>query len=241
MGLALSAIMPTTARRLHSLPLAIACLKQQTCRDVELIVISEDDSALARAEVLTRDAAISTQLIACDRSKSVGAKRNLGCAAARTPWITFWDDDDWCRADRIALTLERTRDDVEIVGSPTMLVRELHGRRRTFIYHYLRPGGTYPERYLVGGTLTFTKRLWELEPFGDQVGEDAWWQMRPRIQTASARQLPADPTLYVAMIHDQNTANKQVPQGDPCWSLWQGDLAGLLGDALAQFEACSAR
>lgn len=231
----ISAIMPTTAKRLRSIPLAIARLAAQLNSEIELVVVSEDSEALAVAgEVAVREH-VAVKLIHLESKLPIGHKRNTACWHAKGEWITFWDDDDWSRADRLRQTIHQMSSAVNIVGSPTMLIHEIvDRRRRTFAYNYKPYDDTYPKRFFVGGTLTFRRSLWEQHQFGDDIGEDAWWQIATQAEPACA--LPADPTLYVAMIHGKNTANTQAPNGDPCWTLWNGDLAALMGADLAAYE-----
>lgn len=235
----LTAIMPTTNQRLATIPLAVRCLAAQRLRDqLELVIVSEDERARAVAMNAAESQNLHARAYSCAPGASIGAKRNLACAEARTPWITFWDDDDWSHPDRLRLTVARMSAPVELIGSQSMLIHELRDpRRRTFRYRYHRTDASYPEWFFVGGTLTFRRARWEVEPFPEDLGEEAWWQMKlgdvPRVE------LPDD--IYVAMIHTTNAANRQAPNGDPAWTQLDGfDLAAFMAGDLPRYEATAA-
>lgn len=238
----LTAIMPTTKYRLDLVPLAIErFIAQKTIipRDqMELVIISEDEEVLDLAETYWK--AISPARLTlrmCPRGLFVGAKRNWACKWAHGDWILFWDDDDWCSDNRIDETAKLFNDDVDLVGSRSMLIHEiLDERRRTFVFEY--PAASFDEQgYFVGGLLAFRRPLWAANPFPAEKfsGEDGWWVLGRLKEGARFAEL-THPELYVAMRHTTNTGNTQTPSGDPWWRPYEGDLAATMEGALPRYE-----
>lgn len=242
---ALTAIMPTSNRRLAFLPLSIGRLAKQSV-DTELIVVSEDLEALETAKLQMTKEGILGEAVLCPKNLTIGAKRNIACAAATSEWITHWDDDDWSRENRLALTLSKIAQNADIVGSSTMLVHELvDSRRRTSVYKYKKreDDDSYPEDYLIGGLLTYKAALWKRLPFDEQelTGEETWWQFKVIKGGARIAKMLEDPTLYVSMLHGKNTAytGTAIPSGDPTMLPWVGDLRSLMGEDLLSWEAAA--
>lgn len=242
-----SAILPTTQRRRTFLPLAFDSLVRQNADDVELIVVTEDTIAFEQAQREFTRTGLPGSAHLTPNGISLGVKRNMACELAQGEWITFWDDDDWSRSDRLDQTRTLCSPDVVLVGSQTMLVHELvDERRRTVAYRYRQPPNdvSYPPKFFVGGLLTFRQELWQRQPFGDdRMGEEAWWQIR--LGTFPAAELTDDPTLYVSMLHGHNTAYQRasLPSGDPTHSPWKdlnslGELMGI--ECLQRYEFAAA-
>jgi GT2 family glycosyltransferase len=93
----ISCIMPTRGRP-DWVRQSLRYFARQDYPERELIVI--DDGADDLADILPPDPRIRHLYIA--RPLSIGAKRNLGCEAARGALIAHWDDDDWYGPDRLS-------------------------------------------------------------------------------------------------------------------------------------------
>jgi glycosyltransferase involved in cell wall biosynthesis len=234
----LSLITPTTSARLAFLPLSIDALRQQDIdkNGIELIIVTEDSEIEAACGVLVPPE-ITLHIVTCKRGLTVGEKRNIACEHAHSPWISFWDDDDWHHPQRLSRTLSCCTESADIVGSQTMLIHELIGRRRTMQYKYTQRVEQDPAKFFVGGTLTFRKSCWEEVPFIDRVGEEAWFQFALERRGKRLVEFSDDPRMYVAMMHGANTGNTQIPHGDPTWLPWNEDLFALMGDSLRWYES----
>ena len=86
-------------------------------------------------------------------------------------------------------------------------------------------------RWLIGGTLLYRVDFWRRAPFpAMQQGEDTSFLWSRRLDRVAE---PNDLTIYVALIHPNNTCPKQ-PHG-AYWSAWAGDIAQIMGgDSTAQ-------
>jgi glycosyltransferase involved in cell wall biosynthesis len=99
---------------------AIESILSQTFRDFEFIIVdngSTDKSGAIADEYAMRDNRV--RAIHKERG-NIGSGRNAGLDAAVGKWITFIDDDDWCKPDYLeflcALALENGAD-VAICGA----------------------------------------------------------------------------------------------------------------------------
>jgi glycosyltransferase involved in cell wall biosynthesis len=145
-----------------------------------------------------------------DRSLALGAARNLGGAESRGELLAHWDDDDWIGADRLSRQVDAIRRaDADACGLATLLYyRPRHGDA----WRYAPAAGDRP--FLAGGTLLYRRRAWAAAPFPDTaVGEDAAF-----VAALDPRRLLAlpDDGWYVALLHDGNTARKNL--ADPRWT-----------------------
>lgn len=127
----ISVILPTCDRP-HLLPRAVASVRAQTEADFELLVI--DNNRTTAALVGTDGAGPwsadpRVRLIRAAEAESAAAARNAGLAAARGEWVTYLDDDDAYRPEKLARQLELARH----TGAALVLCGaefHLHGRRR---------------------------------------------------------------------------------------------------------------
>lgn len=236
----ITAIMPTTLSRRKLIPAAIRGFARQTFEDAVLLVgIDDGDEGLINVVIDEAKTNCIRNRVEFHFGKwpSIGAKRNSMCMVANTPWIAFWDDDDWNAPTRLELTAEAITDAPDIVGSTTMLIHEiLDERRRTWCYRY---NGL--DKYLVGGLLAFRRDLWRRNPFDNTGiestnGEDGWWVLRA-LKMPGVKYIDlGDPLLYCAFLHKHNTGNTQAPSGDPSWIPFGDDIQLLLGADLAVWE-----
>jgi len=145
-----------------------------------------------------------------DRSLALGAARNLGCAESRGELLAHWDDDDWIGAERLSRQVDAIcRADAHACGLASLLYyRPRHGDA----WRYAPVAGDGP--FLAGGTLLYRRRAWAAAPFPDTgLGEDAAF-----VAGLDRRRLLAlpDDGWYVALLHDGNTAPKNL--ADPRWA-----------------------
>ncbi len=239
----LTCICPTQQKRRRLIPAALRTFARQTLQEKFLLdatvplipwLVVGIDRGEERYGMFIADAAkafgILTRIVVTE-GKTLGAKRNELCKQAPPgSWITCWDDDDWSRPDRLALTVDaieqvlHDREAIEDAGKPTilgsrsMLIHEIvDPRRRTFRYTF---GGK--EYYFVGGLLAFERALWERFPFaetgeGATVGDECWWQLSLPQDQIQRIEFTRDPEIYCAFIHNNNTANTSPGIGDPNW------------------------
>jgi glycosyltransferase involved in cell wall biosynthesis len=200
-----SCIMPT-ANRPDFVPQALRCFLRQTYAPRELLIL--DDGELPVEHLVPPDPRIRYLRLA--QRRSVGAKRNLACEAARGSIIAHWDDDDWAAPWRLEYQVQCLLDSsADICGLDRILYFDLRSRG-AWLYHY--GGRTKP--WLGGNTLCYYKDLWRRNRFADvSIGEDNGfiWSTAPRRVLA----LPKHDFL-VALIHSSNVSPKQ-----PAGIYWQ--------------------
>lgn len=248
----ITCMMPTTAKRRALWPAALKTFARQTYTDSKLLIgvdatESNVPAICEHLEAIAHRIGIASRVaVTVTDTKTLGAKRNALCEIASTPWIAFWDDDDWHAPRRLALTYDAicglkdnpviaVREPI-LLGSHTMMMHEIVGtRRRTFTYEW---GGKEP--YFVGGLLCFEKTLWERHRFAETgpeatVGDEAWWQLSIHAPEVFRYEFSTDPTLYCAFLHEGNTSNTQAPSGDPSWRPY-GENLFTLGDLIGVEE-----
>lgn len=195
-----SCIMPTHNRR-RFVAQAIAYFERQDYPFRELIVVDDGDDAIG--DLVPVDDRFRYVRIA--EHMPLGRKRNLACEQSRGEIICHWDDDDWYARDRVRRQVDGLlRSGCEVCGVPEILHYRLHAGE-AWLYSSL-PG---ERRWVGGGTLVYHRSAWEHDPFPDvHVGEDAafMWQLEPDRVHA----LPESTDLYVALLHDRNTASKNL-------------------------------
>jgi glycosyltransferase involved in cell wall biosynthesis len=210
-----SCIMPTHNRR-RFVGQAIRYFLRQDYPQRELIVVDDGDDAVG--DLVPDDARI--HYVHLSERRSVGAKRNLACQLGRGELICHWDDDDWIAPHRLRLQVAGLRDS----GADVCGTRELlHYRPKAgdaWLYRSLPEDGVY----VVGGSLLFRRSSWAANPFEDRhLGEDTVFVRQFRIDRVYAM---TDASFYVAVIHDRNTAVKNL--GDRRWQRRRLDEVGRL-------------
>ncbi|HEX3527301.1 MAG TPA: glycosyltransferase [Thermoanaerobaculia bacterium] len=149
-----SCIMPTYNRR-SFIPLALACFREQSYANRELIVI--DDGSDPVGDQLRCEPAV--RYVRVDRRISIGAKRNLACAEARGEIVAHWDDDDWYSADRLAQQVAPIlRGEAEITGLENRFVLQMPARKFWTIDRRLHRTMFVGDVH--GGTLVFRRAIW---------------------------------------------------------------------------------
>lgn len=96
-----------TRNRLRMLQRAVYSVLGQTCRDVELIVVTDGCEDRSDDFVSSISSDIPVRLLS--NAKPLGAcrARNQAIEVASGTFVTGLDDDDWLRPDRIALCLDK--------------------------------------------------------------------------------------------------------------------------------------
>ena len=201
-----SCIMPTYNRR-RFVPQAIEYFLRQDYPDKELIIV--DDGTDSVADFVPDNAGI--RYIRLDRKRTIGAKRNLACKAAKGEIIVHWDDDDWMAPWRLTYQVESLlKAGADICGLDKVFFYDAtHNRSWQYIY----PKAS--RAWVCGGTLCYTKSHWQRHPFPDiNIGEDnrfVWANHSQKVVTL------ADNRFYVGIVHSENTSPKRT--GDRRWQV----------------------
>ncbi|MEA2563573.1 MAG: hypothetical protein QOH06_5077 [Acidobacteriota bacterium] len=196
-----SCIMPTRDRR-ELVPQAIQQFLRQDWPNAELIVVDDGIEGVDKvADLIPPDPRI--RYLALDGRRTIGAKRNLACEAARGEIILHWDDDDWMADWRIRYQVEHLLSSgADLSGLPMIY------------FHEPATGGTWVftsparhQRWIAGATFCYRKDLWRATPFEDvDVGEDMRFLWNGPSKNVSPL---ADPAFYVARLHPGNTSSKR--------------------------------
>jgi glycosyltransferase involved in cell wall biosynthesis len=195
-----SCIMPTYNRR-RFVSQAIQYFGRQDYPHRELIVV--DDGPDAVGDLMPNVSNI--RYIRLPQKRSIGAKRNLACEAARGEIIICWDDDDWYAPNRIAYQVSALLGGkADATGLDRGLLISLPGRQ--FWTSSAQLHSRMFAQGIVGGTLAFWKCLWNQRVrFPDaSLAEDAvFLQALVRRGARIARLENAGTFIYVR--HDQNS------------------------------------
>jgi hypothetical protein len=213
-----SGVMPTYGRPALALA-AIDRFLAQDLVDIELVIV--DDSPESLGPYLPDDPRI--RHLRLERRHTIGAKRNLGCEAARADVIVTWDDDDWYAPHRLRYQLQALRESgADVVGLDRLLY--LHPAARA-AWRYSWPPQGRP--WLHDATLAFSRSFARRNPFADtNMGIDCALLWTPAHKRVVAL---ADERIYVGIIHSGNTSPKQTSDGS--WSPQPvEDVEALLGD-----------
>lgn len=212
-----SCILPTRERRLF-VAQAVGYFLRQDYPRRELIVVDDGDDPVA--DLLPE--AANVRYLRVSRRLSLGAKRNVACAAAAGRVIVHWDDDDWIAPWRIRYQvrhlLERRGD---VCGLREVVHLDPIGQRA---WRFVYP--RHAKAWVAGGTLCYTRALWQRNRFDNvDVGEDSGflWSGRPRRVLA----LP-DSSFYVALVHPGNTSPKRT-DGQWWHAVGMGQVLAQLG------------
>lgn len=107
----ITVILPTCDRP-ALLPRAVASVLRQTEPDFELLLIDNnrrEPPLLSQAETLPGWDDPRIRVLAAPLARSASAVRNVGLDAARGRWVTYLDDDDTYRPEKLARQLARAR------------------------------------------------------------------------------------------------------------------------------------
>jgi O-antigen biosynthesis protein len=215
-----SCIMPTANRRAF-VAQALRTFAAQDYPQRELIVV--DDGRDAVADLMPPDERI--RYLRLPARRTVGAKRNLACEAARGEIVVHWDDDDWSAPRRLAYQVDGlTRQAADICGLSKVYYYDPWQRQAwQYVYPSHTPGvggrqhPVLPENPLAPEPLRRYRR-------------GRGHALRPGPPGAAAGILP-DPTFFVATIHPNNVSPKR-PRGARWRPLAVGEVEALLGQDL---------
>jgi hypothetical protein len=218
-----SCIVPTANRRAF-VPRAIELFQRQDYPCRELVIL--DDGSDSVADLVPDDPRV--RYVRAARKQPLGAKRNACVELARGDLIMHWDDDDWHAPRRISCQVAALREaGAEVCGLRRMLFHE-PASGRAWLYDY----PAQRRAWLAGGSLLYTRDFWRRAPFAHlQVGEDTRFVWNHDLHRAA---IVADFTIYVALIHPDNTCAKQTHGA--YWSPWAGDIHAVMGEAMHEIR-----
>ncbi len=191
--------MPTANRR-RFIPGAIAQFLAQDYPACELVVIDDGEDSVAG--LVPSHPAI--RYLRTPRHRSLGAKRNAACEAARADIILHWDDDDWYAPTRIRVQVEALRaSNADICGIDRALFVDPSVKAA---WEYVYPPGGAP--WVYGAAMCYRREFWRAHPFADvNIGEDTRFAAAARPERMHV--LP-DNRFFVALVHPANTSRKHV-------------------------------
>jgi hypothetical protein len=213
-----SCVMPTYGRPELALDAVHRFLRQDLACS-ELVVV--DDSPVSLAGRLPDDARVVHVRLSSRRT--IGAKRNIGCDAARAEVLANWDDDDWYALHRLRYQLTALRrSGADVVGLNRLLYLE---PATGHAWRYCWPSHGRP--WVHDATLAFTRAFWRRNPFPNtSMGIDCgllWTPTRKHVVALG------DERFYVGIIHPANTSPKHTSHGS--WSAHPvADVEALIGD-----------
>jgi Glycosyl transferase family 2 len=220
-----SCIMPTTGDRRRFLPQAIKCFQRQTYPNLELVILCDGEDHMSDL-IPCDDERIRYHYLGRNR-QTHGAKLNLGCERATGDLIAHFDDDDWSHPERLSFQVGALlAEEAEICGISQMLFFEIGtglvwlNRAPTLLHPSLYPGLSF------GASYVYRHSYWSQSPFPDVAcySDIAFTSAAGRQDRAV---LVSDHLLYVAMIHDSNTADYSGKSSH--WSPWPGDIREIMG------------
>jgi glycosyltransferase involved in cell wall biosynthesis len=186
-----SCIMPTRNRR-GFVRQSITCFLRQDYAARELIIV--DDGVDPVADLVPHDARF--RYIRLAERRSLGARRNLGVQASRGDLIAHWDDDDWMAPVRLSRQVQAIAKTGALVSGLSSVFAYRPVAAAAGVYH---AAGT-PAEPLLGCTLVYRRSVWSRQPYLD-VGSREDRALLRGLEACQIHDL-ADPSLYVAVLHD---------------------------------------
>ncbi len=216
--LLVSCIMPTYNRR-EFVPRAIEYFLRQDYANKELIIV--DDGTNPISDLIPNDDRL--RYIRLAERRTIGAKRNQACEAARGNIICHWDDDDWHAPWRITYQVGALQHDRASVCGLNYLLFYDPTSNRAWQYVYPRQ----QRFWLSGSSLCYTRSFWAAHRFADiNVGEDArfvWNHAQAKMIALN------DHTFHVGLIHPHNVSPKRT-NGAYWTSLDRCEIQRVMGD-----------
>ena len=195
-----SCILVTGGRR-SFFKLAVECYLAQEYPRKELVVIDEGPQAVK--DILNDILGVRYYHIS-DR-RSIGAKRNLGCAAAKGDVLVQWDDDDWYGTARLSRQVAPLADGrADITALEARWIAELPGGEFWTVSPKLHRRMFYCDVH--AGTLAFTRAVWmsgARYPEDRGPGEDAAF-LYAALGGGQRLLRMANDELFVYMRHSAN-------------------------------------
>lgn len=197
-----------TRNRREWLPKAIECFERQTYENKELVIVA-DSMADVHGFVHPYDLVVFHPGV-------VGAKRNVGCSAARGEIVAVWDDDDYSAPGRLAGQVARLQES----GKAVTGYRDIKFTDGSKWWQY--SGDSF---FAAGTSLCFRREWWLAHKFQEiNCGQDEAFAAF----AASRKQLAGevDLNLMYATVHPGNTSPRPV----------FGSLAGTAWSRLRDFQ-----
>jgi hypothetical protein len=203
-----SVILPTSDRP-ELLVRAVESILRQTLVDFELLIV--DNNRIAPPVVKNGGLADAltdsrVRVIPAENARNAAMARNAGLAAACGAWITFLDDDDWYRADKLAAQhalATATRAPLVLCGYELVWP---HRRRRRQLDRDRFVGDEIITHAALGAPMFFHVRDGDLR-FDERLsaGEDMLYALQ-FIQSHAVTQLPsvAEPLVMVTQRADDH-------------------------------------
>lgn len=186
-------IMPCS--RPDDLPRAIEQFIAQDYKKAELCILMDEQN-------YTKDTSIKNRIYQWGMPGSIGFKRNHLCHFAKGDIIIHMDSDDYYAPDWITRSITALGDN------------DMTGLRHGYFYNTATGIGKYyhtntPQPYVLGATMCYRKRIWEANPFPENVqfGEDAAFM-------AHAGRVVNHDYIdgFAAIIHGNNTCSHMAFQ-----------------------------
>jgi glycosyltransferase involved in cell wall biosynthesis len=208
---------------------ALQSARDQTLRDIEIIVIENGSTDDTAAEIARHQADPRLVVLRSPVNAGAGAGRNLGLARARGAYVAFLDGDDWLEPAALATAVACARDnDAEVVlfGYTRWTPR----RRKVKLPPRLGESAESDRCRAITGALAVCMRLLRRDlidrlglSFPDGAYEDMAWSIRTSI--AARRIAAVRQPLYVYRKREGSTL---MSRSDHHW------------DALRQWQAIAA-
>lgn len=203
----------------------MASVASQDCDAFEVVCCADryGDEGLAELfERTTADAPFTSRVIEVDGG-TAGRVRNVGFAAARTPWIAYLDGDDLLASTAIGLMFKAIASDAGDIycsgmsrlvetQSPIVLLESLEYRPPLWIYDVDPDAVGHPTYF--NQFQAIRSELWERYPFDESTnGEDIDYMLH---QLLLGRFRKIGLPLYVYRQTPQSFSSQSFPGGDVC-------------------------
>lgn len=197
-----SCILPTRDRP-QFFRQALRCFDRQSYPNRELVVVDDGRKPVGKwCEGQER-----VRYLRLERVTPLGTKLNLGIEQARGRVLVKLDDDDYYHPNFLATAVARLRQgksNLQIVAWDCFLVLVVGERDLRFSGH----------GWAAGGTLCFSRRLWERGRFRDvPKSVDRWFLEDHDYRCAGV----SEPEMYVLVRHGRNTWTKMGEWETDAW------------------------
>lgn len=175
---------------------AVESFLRQTYTNSRMVIINDSDTPLGVDHDRIREVMVPKQ-------QTLGDLRNLAVAFAEDDWVVFWDDDDWCHPDRIAVQAEVARRTGAAVGLQSWCISDMEGKGGVHSGP-ARPYGVLP------GTLLFPKTRARFPVKARREDDDYLHQVAQRVGVVPVAN---EPSLYIHFYHGRNVWHKEHHMG----------------------------